>query len=134
MLHVWHKNFNFQYDSPPMAGPSTFPGLLSDDTIDPVLQSTLKLHLDPASDPDLATPLKCMCYLAAGWENTSSGSILISKAFASHLQMSKLIAPPIVNHVPWELEHPDWSLLSLKTPSASLPRKMLEKRADNLTE
>jgi len=75
-----------------------------------------------------------MCYLAAGLENTSSGSILISRARASHLQMSKLVTPPIVNHVPWELEHPDWSILSLKTPSASLPRKMLEKRADDLTE
>jgi hypothetical protein len=48
--------------------------------------------------------------------------------------MSKLVTPPIVDHVSCELEHPDWSLLLSKTPPASLSRKTLEKHANALTE
>jgi DDE superfamily endonuclease len=131
------RNHEFTYqecypDSPPIAGPSTFPGSLLDDTIDPVLRSTPKHRIDAASNPDLATPSKHMHYLAAGLANTSSGSILISKACASHLQMSKPVTPPVVDHVPRELEEPNWSLLSSKTASALLSREELEKRVDNL--
>ncbi|KAF8221738.1 hypothetical protein L208DRAFT_1382145 [Tricholoma matsutake] len=119
------------------AVPSTFPGSLSDDhTIDPALWSTPKCchDINPASNPDLVTPSKRMHYLAAGLANTSSGSILISKAHASHLEMLKLVAPPVIDHVPRELEHPDWGLLSSKTTSAQLPREVLEKWAGGLEE
>ena len=107
-------------------GPYTFPRSLSDNhTIDPALQSTPKCccDIDPASNPDLATPSKRMCYLAAGLANTLSGFVLISKACASHLEMSKLVASPVIDHVPHKLKHPDWSLLSSQPTLAQLPQR-----------
>ena len=135
------QNHEFTYqechpNSPPraMASSSTFPGSPSDNTIDPALRSTPKCHIDPASNPDLATPSKRMRYLAAGLASTSSGSILISKVCASHAEMSRLVMPPIVDHVPQELEQPDWPLLSSEAPLDSLSQMELEKNVDDLKE
>jgi hypothetical protein len=69
-----------------------------------------------------------MRFLAAGLTNTSSGSILISKARVSHLEMAKHLTPPVVEHVPGELEYPEWSLLQYDAPLMSLPRSALEAR------
>ena len=123
-------------DSPPrsQADASIFSGSLSDDIVDPTLRSPPKRQIDPASNPDLATPSKRMRFLAAGLANTSSGSILISKARVSHLEMAKHIMPPVVEHVPKELEHPDWSLLRCSTLLSSLSKGGLEERCEALTE
>jgi hypothetical protein len=74
-------------DSPPDAGPSTFPGSLSSPTpaaphipIDPALLSASpKRRLDPAADPDMFTLRKRMQMLGIGLASTSSGSFLVSR-------------------------------------------------------
>jgi hypothetical protein len=129
-----HQECHPDSPSQSQAGPSTFPGSMSDDTIDPALRSPPKRRIDPASNPDLATPSKRMRFLAAGLTNTSSGSILISKARVSHLEMAKHLTPPVVEHVPGELEYPEWSLLQYDAPLMSLPRSALEARCEALTE
>src|SRR5882757_4013520 len=104
------------------AGPSTFPGCLSSpsEAHPPTSPGTLKHHIDSASNPDLATPSKQMRLLGAGLANTSSGSFLVTKAQTTHLEMKQIVKPPILEHVPQNLEHPDWTLLSVHestTPS-----------------
>ncbi len=110
-------------DSPPQAGPSNFPGSYSG-----------KRQIDPASDPDLATPSKRMRFLGAGLAHTSSGSFLVKKARVTHLQIKEIIKKPVIEHIPDELPIPGWSLLHPDTPLPSYTRNQLEERCRALAE
>ncbi|KAJ7802660.1 hypothetical protein B0H14DRAFT_2614164 [Mycena olivaceomarginata] len=66
-----------------------------------------KRRLDPASDPDLFTPCKRMRFLGVGLASTSSGSFLVTKPKATHLDIGK-IAAPVFERIPDELQKPDW--------------------------
>ena len=104
--------------------------------IDPTLLTPTRpprRPIDPASDPDQATPSKRMRFFAAGMACTS-GSFLLEKTRATHLQMTQIIKPPIIEHPPVNLESPDWSLLGLAKPSSFYSRSELEGRMEGLTE
>ena len=81
--------------------------------------------LDPASNPSLATPSKCMHLLGMGLANIS-GSFLVTKARISHLEMSSIIQRPILECVPDELDIPDWSLLSSRWTLSTVTCPVLE--------
>ncbi|KAJ3490068.1 hypothetical protein NLJ89_g11469 [Agrocybe chaxingu] len=134
-------------ESPPRAGPSTFPGsLISPTNINkrdagpselpgtpPTPASPCqKRALDPASNPDLPTPSKRMRLLGVGLANTDSGSILVTKARVTHLDMQKLIKEPVLERVPEEIPMPDWSLLHSTTPLSQYTRPDLETRCQLL--
>ena len=123
-------------DSPVAAGSSNFPGSLSDTSgpIDPSLQTSPKRPLDPASNPNFATPSKRMRFLAAGLASTSSGSMLITRSRVTHLDMAKFITPPITEQVPPQLKAPDWTLLQHTDPLSSLTRAQLEAHVTALEE
>jgi hypothetical protein len=116
-------------ESPPRAGSSNFPGSHSDrpepqlDTTQPgspeMENNPRKRQIDPASNPDLATPSKRMRFLGVGLANTSSGSFLVKKACVTHLQMEGIIKKPVIEHIPDELPIPDWSLLHFEAPLPS---------------
>ena len=122
-------------NSPPLAGSSSFPGSSSKPTTptgSPQVQSQ-KRHLDPAADPDHATPSKRMRFLAEGLSRTS-GSILITKARTTHLEMAKFVKPPVCESIPPEIKSPNWSLLQCRRPLNLLTRNELEDRVLALTE
>ena len=104
--------------SPSRSGPSHFSGSITESSPLPLPRlSLLKHHLDPASNPSLETPSKCMHLLEMGLVNTS-GSFLVTKACFSHLEMLSIIQRPILECIPDELDVPDWSLISSRcTPS-----------------
>ena len=121
-------------DSPPQAGPSMFPGSHSDQP-EPQLDAAhtpetehnpRKRQLDPASNPDLATPSKRMRFLGVGLANTSSGSFLVRKARVTHLQMEGIIKKPVIEHIPDELPMPDWNLLHSEAELPSYTRSELK--------
>ncbi|KAF8142656.1 hypothetical protein K438DRAFT_2113177 [Mycena galopus ATCC 62051] len=126
-------------DSSPCAGPSTFPGSLSSPTpaphdvpIDPVLLSpTRKRHLDPTSDPDLFTPSKRMRFLGVGMASTASGSFLVTKAKATHLDIGKLAAP-VFERIPDVVREPDWDVLHRFVALPTYTRDGLEARCERL--
>lgn len=122
-------------DSPPNAGSSNFLGSLSDPTTPTGsgrIQSQ-KRPLDPASDPNLETPSKRMRILAEGLSRTS-GSILITKARVTHLEMAKFTKPPVREQIPPEIEVPDWSSLQCNRPLNSLTREELEEHVLMMTK
>lgn len=112
-------------DSPPHAGPSQFPGSLNETEIN-LPPATPKRRLDSASRADLVTPSKRMRLLGIGLTNTESGSFLVTKSRATHLDMSKLIQKPVLEQVPGELPKPDWSLSSSTKPLSWYTRCELE--------
>lgn len=53
--------------------------------------------------------------------STSSGSIRVTKAKVTHLQMAQIIKPPAIQQVPDELDKPKWSLIHKK--QSNLPNR-----------
>lgn len=122
-------------DSPPTAGPSS--SLAASDPIPMAtdtypLPSTPSKRRDPASNPDLATPHKRMRLLGVGLANTSSGSFLVTKARVSHLEMKRVIHPPVLECVPGEIATPDWSLIDKHAPFSEFTRSALESQCGAL--
>ncbi|KAF9473732.1 hypothetical protein BDN70DRAFT_816807, partial [Pholiota conissans] len=62
------------------------------------------------------TPSKHMQLFRAALESTSSGSILVTKAKVTHLQMSQIIKPFVIQHFSNYLEELDWSILQKNSP------------------
>ncbi|KAF8210822.1 hypothetical protein K438DRAFT_1959042 [Mycena galopus ATCC 62051] len=130
--------------SSPCAGPSTFPGSLSSPTppghnvlidptlIDPALRSP-KRRLDPASDPSLFAPRKRTWLLGVGMASTLSGSFLVTKAKATHLDIGKL-ATPVFECVPDHLREPDWSILQRTTTLPTYTCGGLEAQCESLEQ
>ena len=96
--------------------------------------NTRKRRLDPASRADLVTPSKRMHLLGIGLANTESGSFLVTKARATHIDMNKLIQKPVLEWVPDELPTPDWSLLHSTRPLSTYTRRELEERCQAVSE
>ncbi|KAJ7595454.1 hypothetical protein C8J56DRAFT_774645 [Mycena floridula] len=133
------RDYSFtERDLYPDSSPSSpSPSSSSLANIDPSLLSTpqrRKRVLDPASDPSIATPSKRMRLMGVGLANTASGSFLVTKAKTTHTEMTKLIHPPVLEHVPRDLPEPDWSLLALQQSLSSFQRPVLEKRASDLAD
>ncbi|KAJ7191661.1 hypothetical protein GGX14DRAFT_380935 [Mycena pura] len=138
-------------DSPPRAGPSSFPGSFSspshtprDIPIDPALLSSSpssfsgaptlvspKRRLDPASNPDLFTPSKRMRLLGVGLASTSSGSFLVTKAKATHLELDRMGAP-VFEGIPEQLRVPDWGLTKRSADLKNYSRSGLESYCESL--
>ena len=75
-----------------------------------------------------------MRLLGVGLANTESGSILVTKAHVTHLQMKKIIQPPVIENVLEDLPMPDWSLLQSSTPLSSYTRPDLEELCTTLQQ
>lgn len=132
-----HPNSPLNPSHTPIAGPSNLCGMSSNPTRTtptcPAQVQSQKRHLDPASDPDLETPSKRMRFLAEGLSRTS-GSLLITKARTTHMEMAKFIKPPVCDQIPPEIEGPDWSLLQCHRPLNSYTRSGLEEHVSAMTE
>lgn len=155
------RDYNFTYrdihpDSSPIAGPSNFPGSpsspapqmtpsrnpfpttrLSPTSVQSTSQhprSTDKRRRDPAADPSLMTPSKRMRFLGNGLASTSSGSFLLTKAKTTHLQMSHLIKPPVLEATPSHLPRPNWSILKPNIPMATMSPESLLRHSEELVD
>ncbi|KJA24678.1 hypothetical protein HYPSUDRAFT_200539 [Hypholoma sublateritium FD-334 SS-4] len=85
-------------------------------------------------DPNvLDTPSKCMWLLGAALGSTSAGSILLSKAKVTHLEMSEIIKAPIIQHEDPTFPEPDWSLLKPNAPLQHQSQAKLEQMIEELT-
>ncbi|KAJ7333968.1 hypothetical protein DFH08DRAFT_814038 [Mycena albidolilacea] len=88
---------------------------------------------DPVSNPDHFTPCKCMRFLGVGLASTSSGSFLVTKPKATHLDIGKTAAP-VFEQILDKLQEPDWSILQCSaqcveltvvgTKAKNLPKKL----------
>ncbi|KAE9402189.1 hypothetical protein BT96DRAFT_1088156 [Gymnopus androsaceus JB14] len=147
-------------DSSPIAGPSTFPGSISSPLHhspplplspsrnpfllthtspasaprSPPSHQFLKWRLDPAANPSLLTPSKQMRFLGNSLANTASASFLITKANTTHLQMSTLIKPPVLESTPSELRRPEWDVLRPAIPIHQMTREDLLEHSEKLTD
>lgn len=104
-------------DSPNPTKPSSSPPRAPVMQIDPALMSTPhspKCRSHDLLQPEVETPSKCMQLFGAALGSMSSGSILITKAKVTHLQMAQVIKLPVIQQVSDELEEPDWSLIHKK--------------------
>ncbi|KAJ6577267.1 hypothetical protein B0H19DRAFT_1207794 [Mycena capillaripes] len=79
------------------------------------------------------TPRKRMGLLGVGLASTSSGSFLVTKAKATHLDIDRLGAP-VFERVPNELRSPDWGVLKRSTALPDYSRGGLETRCENLEQ
>ncbi|KAJ7472137.1 hypothetical protein FB451DRAFT_1339694 [Mycena latifolia] len=77
------------------------------------------------------TPRKHMRLLGIGLASTSSGSFLVSKPKATHLDFGKLKAP-VFERVPDHLRQPDWGVLQRTASLPDYTRDRLETRCQGL--
>ncbi|KAF8141044.1 hypothetical protein K438DRAFT_1518798, partial [Mycena galopus ATCC 62051] len=79
------------------------------------------------------TPRKRMRLLGVGMASTLSGSFLVTKAKATHLDIGKLAAP-VFERVPDYLREPDWSTLQRPTTLPIYTCGGLEARCESLEQ
>ncbi|KAJ7920069.1 hypothetical protein B0H13DRAFT_1578579, partial [Mycena leptocephala] len=87
--------------------------------------------LDPASNPELFTPSKRIWLLGVGLASTSSGSFLVTKAKATHLELDRLGAP-VFERIPDQLRVPDWGFTRRSTDFKNYSRSSLETYCESL--